>query len=152
MNNEWQWWLLALLVAVAAAVLWAVRGRLPREEDDVGEPERAAEASWISRLLVAEGADAPPALVERVLELHRRYLVEPPPGVPFDAGGATRTDAEPSRPAAEPATPAAVTAEPASDTGAATSAANRRRATTPARAPERPARRRRASTSEPSSP
>ena len=152
MNNEWQWWLLALLVAVAAAVLWAVRGRLPREEDDVDEAERAAEASWISRLLVAEGADAPPALVARVLQLHRRYLVEPPPGVPFDAPAAEHEEAEPPRPAAEAVAPAAVSAEPASDAGAAKSAANRRRATTPARAPERPARRRRTSTSEPSSP
>lgn len=74
MNDGYQWWLLILGMGVGAGILWLLIGRLPRGEEDVGSEERAAEAAWISRSIVAAGGAAPEELVDQILELHRAYL------------------------------------------------------------------------------
>jgi hypothetical protein len=88
MNDEYQWWLAALLASVGATVLWLLYGKLPRREEDVEAEERVAEAYWISERLEEAGEEAPPDVVERVLDLHRAYLVKPPPGAPLRAHAA----------------------------------------------------------------
>ncbi|HET7676428.1 MAG TPA: hypothetical protein VFK38_01095 [Candidatus Limnocylindrales bacterium] len=82
MNDEYQVWLLLVLLAVAGAVLWQLYGHLRRDEEDVVADERALEADWIAGTLAARGQRVPPETVEAVLELHRRYLAGPG----FDAG------------------------------------------------------------------
>jgi hypothetical protein len=84
MNGEYQWWLLAVVGAATLGVFWLLRGTLPRREVDVEEPEVAAEARWISRRLHEVGASTPAETVEQILELHRRYLEEPPAGAPLE--------------------------------------------------------------------
>ncbi len=83
MNDEYQWWLAALLASAGATVLWLLYGKLPRREEDVETEERSAEARWISDRLNEVGERAPPEVVEQVLELHRTYLADPPARAPF---------------------------------------------------------------------
>lgn len=83
MNDEYQWWLAALLASGGVTLLWLLYGKLPRREEDVEAEERLAEARWISERLEETGESAPRELVEQVLELHRAYLVEPPPDAPL---------------------------------------------------------------------
>ena len=103
MNNEYEWWMLILGVALGAFFLWLLIGRLPRREVDVEERERAAEARWISETIGRWGGAAPPELVAQVLDLHREYLAEPDPSVILreepaqpDLGAETPPAAQPS--------------------------------------------------------
>ena len=77
MNDQFAWWLLILGIAIGVGLVWLVTGRLPREDADVDDDERALEAAWISRTIAAAGGAAPEPLVEEILELHRRYLAGP---------------------------------------------------------------------------
>jgi hypothetical protein len=77
MNDQFAWWLLILGIAIGVGLVWLVTGRLPREDADVDDDERALEAAWISRTIAASGGEAPEPLVEEILELHRRYLAGP---------------------------------------------------------------------------
>lgn len=71
------WWLILVGMAIALALVWLFAVRLPRGEADVSDPERAAEAAWISRVIERDGGIAPVPLVEEVLELHQAYLADP---------------------------------------------------------------------------
>jgi hypothetical protein len=74
MNDEYVVWLLVAALAVVAAVVWFLYGRLPRQEDDVSGDELRAEATWISDALAEAGTSIDPDAAEDVLRLHRRYL------------------------------------------------------------------------------
>jgi hypothetical protein len=74
MNDGYLWWLVVLGIAIGAAVVWLTAVRLPRKDDDVTAPERAAEARWISGTIERDGGVAPVELVEEILELHTGYL------------------------------------------------------------------------------
>ena len=78
MTEQYIGWALVVGIALGAAVVWFVLGRLPRRSEDVTVEERAAEARWISQAIESRGGIAPPALVDEVLELHTRYLEGPP--------------------------------------------------------------------------
>ena len=84
MNNEFQWWLLVVGIALGAALVWFLIGSIPRTDDDVTESERALEAEWISGVIEERGGVAPALLVEEVLDLHRAYLRRTPLEVPDD--------------------------------------------------------------------
>ena len=70
MNDGYLWWFILVGAVIALAVVWVVAARLPRDEDDVSEDERRAEAAWISETIERYGGVAPQDLVEEVLELH----------------------------------------------------------------------------------
>jgi len=78
MTESYIGWALVVGIAVGAAVVWFLLGRLPRRSDDVGPEERAEEARWISGVVESRGGIAPVALVDEVLELHVVYLDGPP--------------------------------------------------------------------------
>ena len=84
MNDEFQWWLLVVGLAVGAALVWLLIGVLPRRDEDVTDPERSREAEWISAVVEGRGGVAPALLVEEVLELHREYLRGPALQAPED--------------------------------------------------------------------
>jgi hypothetical protein len=74
MNDGYLWWLVVLGIAIGAAVVWLTAVRLPRRDDDVSGPERAAEARFIAATIERDGGVAPVELVDEVLELHAAYL------------------------------------------------------------------------------
>lgn len=90
MNDGFAWWLVVLGIAIGVGLSWLVLGRLPREETDVDEDERAVEAAWISRSIADYGGVAPAALVEEILELHHGYLRGPA----LDPGAQQRHESE----------------------------------------------------------
>jgi hypothetical protein len=67
-------WAVVLGLVIGGALVWFAVGRLPRSGEEVPEDERAAEAAWISRVIEERGGNAPPDLVNEVLELHVEYL------------------------------------------------------------------------------
>jgi hypothetical protein len=77
MVDTWVLWLFIVGVAVGAVVALVVAVRLPRQEDDVSDLERPAEAAWISSVIERHGGIAPASLVEEVLDLHQAYLRDP---------------------------------------------------------------------------
>jgi hypothetical protein len=77
MVDTWVLWLFIVGVAVGAVVALVVAVRLPRQEDDVSDLERPAEAAWISSVIERHGGIAPGSLVEEVLDLHQAYLRDP---------------------------------------------------------------------------
>ena len=78
MTESYIGWALVVGIALGAAVVWFLLGRLPRRTDDVGPEERAEEARWISGVVESRGGIAPVALVDEVLELHVAYVDGPP--------------------------------------------------------------------------
>jgi hypothetical protein len=76
-NDGYLWWFILVGAVIALAVVWVVAARLPRDEADVSEDERRAEAAWISETIERYGGVAPQDLVEEVLELHAGYLASP---------------------------------------------------------------------------
>ncbi|MFN8620402.1 MAG: hypothetical protein U0869_06615 [Chloroflexota bacterium] len=74
MNDGYLWWLVVLGIAIGAAVVWLTAVRLPRKDDDVSGPERAAEARYIAATIERDGGVAPVELVEEILDLHSAYL------------------------------------------------------------------------------
>jgi hypothetical protein len=109
MNEGFAWWLLIAGIGVGVALAWLVMGRLARSDDDVGEPEREAEAAWISRSISAYGGVAPPALVEEILDLHRHYLegpgLDPENGPPLRGDAAAWDDSPDAPPSYRAETP-----------------------------------------------
>ena len=79
---EFQWWLLIVGLVAGGGLVAVVMMDARRREEDVGELERRAEATWISdRLSLPAGAQDPidPRTVETILDAHREYLTLPPP-------------------------------------------------------------------------
>jgi hypothetical protein len=74
MSDGFAWWLGIAGIGIGVTLTWLIMGRLSRDEADVDEEERAAEAAWISRSIASYGGVAPEPLVEEILELHRHYL------------------------------------------------------------------------------
>jgi len=78
-NAEFNWWLLVVGLVVGAGLVWLVVLESRRREADVDAAERTREAAWLAVTLDDEGYAVSPEAVERLLELHRRYLEAPPP-------------------------------------------------------------------------
>jgi hypothetical protein len=74
MSDPFAFWVFLALLGGAVAVIWLLTGRVMRQEDDLEADERSVEAAWISTTIEGAGGDVPEAVIEQVLELHRRYL------------------------------------------------------------------------------
>ncbi|HEY8199308.1 MAG TPA: hypothetical protein VIF44_06015 [Candidatus Limnocylindrales bacterium] len=77
MAEPFAFWVFLVILFGAAAVVWAITGRVARQDDDLVADERAMEASWISDTIDRWGGDVPVPVVSQVLDLHRRYLDGP---------------------------------------------------------------------------
>lgn len=88
---EFNLWLLIVGIAAGAAVTWLIIGTVSRSDDEIARAEQATEAVWIAQIIEEHGGRAPVALVEQILELHRRYRRGGPgvpvPETPPDGGG-----------------------------------------------------------------
>lgn len=116
MNDEYQYWLLILGLAIGAGLTWLALGRIPRREEDVSAEERIAEAAWISRTIAHSGGVAPAEVVEEVLDLHHRYLLAPPVDLRWEEEEFEGEFEEPlPEPDPEPARPLSVTRRDSSE-------------------------------------
>jgi len=61
-------------LVVGGTLVWFAVGRLPRSGEEIPPQERAAESAWISETIAERGGNAPPDVVEEILELHVEYL------------------------------------------------------------------------------
>jgi hypothetical protein len=95
MIEGWVLWLFLAGLGSGVLATWLLVGRLPRQEGDVGEAERPAEAAWISSVIERHGGIAPASLVEEVLDLHQTYLERIRPRDEALRGDPTYTDPEP---------------------------------------------------------
>jgi hypothetical protein len=103
MSDPFAFWVFLALLSGTVAVIWLFTGRVRRMEDDVEAGERSVEAAWISATIEAAGGEVPEAVVEQVLELHRRYLEEAPSvddDAPMDRHDARREPPEANVPEA----------------------------------------------------
>jgi hypothetical protein len=99
---EFQWWLLIVGLVAGGGLVAVVMMDGRRRDEDVGELERHAEATWISERLSTRERSIDPGTVENVLEAHRDYLTLPPPDQLVLRGeDGAYLDAE-ARPAPEP--------------------------------------------------
>jgi hypothetical protein len=99
---EFQWWLLIVGLVAGGGLVAVVMTDGRRREEDVGDLERRAEATWIAERLSRRKRTIDPSTVAAVLQAHREYLTLPPPDqlvVLGEDGG--YVDAE-ARPAAKP--------------------------------------------------
>jgi hypothetical protein len=76
---EFQWWLLIVGLVAGGALVAVVMMDARRRDEDVGELERRAEATWIADRLSRRDRPVDPATVETILAAHRAYLSLPPP-------------------------------------------------------------------------
>lgn len=77
MAEPFAFWIFLVILFGAAAIVWALTGRVARGDDDLAADERAIEAGWISETIGRWGGDVPEPVVSQVLDLHRRYLEGP---------------------------------------------------------------------------
>lgn len=77
MAAEFNIWLLLVGLVAGGALTWLVLAELGRRDEEIGEREVQAEASWLVGAVDDPRLDA--ALAEDVLRAHRRYLGFPPP-------------------------------------------------------------------------
>jgi hypothetical protein len=76
---EFQWWLLIVGIVAGGGLVAIVFMESTRNDWDVAEDERRAEATWISEWLASEGRTVKGDDAEAVLRAHRDYLALPPP-------------------------------------------------------------------------
>jgi hypothetical protein len=76
---EFQWWLLIVGIVAGGGLVAIVFMESNRNDWDVAEDERRAEATWISEWLASEGRTIKRDDAEAVLRAHRDYLALPPP-------------------------------------------------------------------------
>ena len=76
---EFQWWLLLVGLVAGGGLVAVVMTDGRRRDEDVGELERRAEASWIAQRLSGRRRSVDPGVVKAVLAAHREYLTLPPP-------------------------------------------------------------------------
>jgi hypothetical protein len=77
---EFQWWLLIVGLLAGGGLVAVVMMDGRRREEDIGELERRAEATWIAgRVAGRRERSIDPRTVEAVLRAHREYLSLPPP-------------------------------------------------------------------------
>ena len=75
---EFQWWLLLVGLLAGGGLVAVVSMDSRRREQDIGELEQRAEATWIADQLAGGGGPDGPT-VEAVLRAHREYLTLQPP-------------------------------------------------------------------------
>ena len=76
---EFQWWLLIAGLVAGGGLVAVVLMESSRNDWDVEEDERRAEARWISETIANRGELVTDDEVGAVLEAHREYLRLPPP-------------------------------------------------------------------------
>ena len=76
---EFQWWLLIVGLVAGGGLVALAFMESSRNDWDVAEDERQAEATWISQWLASEGLNVSDADAGAVLRAHRDYLALPPP-------------------------------------------------------------------------
>ena len=77
---EFQWWLLIVGLLAGGGLVAVVTMDSRRREEDIGDLERRAEATWIAgRVAGRRERSIDPRTVEAVLRAHREYLSLPPP-------------------------------------------------------------------------
>ena len=76
---EFQWWLLIVGLVAGGALVAVVTMDARRREEDIGELERRAEATWIADRVSRRDRAIDATTVEKVLDAHREYLALPPP-------------------------------------------------------------------------
>ena len=76
---EFQWWLLIVGLVAGGGLVAIVFMENARNDWDVAEDERRAEATWVSQWLASEGRNVSGDDAEAVLRAHRDYLALPPP-------------------------------------------------------------------------
>jgi len=81
---EFQWWLLLVGLVAGGGLVFVVSMDGRRREQDIGELEQRAEATWIADQLSQSGGREMPSgpdagTVEDVLRAHREYLSLQPP-------------------------------------------------------------------------
>ena len=81
---EFQWWLLLVGLVAGGGLVFVVSMDGRRREQDIGELEQRAEATWIADQLSQRGGREMPSgpdagTVEDVLRAHREYLSLQPP-------------------------------------------------------------------------
>lgn len=84
---EFQWWLLIVGLVAGGGLVAVVMTEGRRRDEDLGELERRAEATWIADRLASGGSSGDrrgdrrldARTIEAILEAHREYLSLPPP-------------------------------------------------------------------------
>lgn len=78
MNDEFNWWLLIVGLAVGVAVTWLILADIGRREEDLSTREREEEAAFLAEQLERRGLPTSAETIERVLELHEAYVAQRP--------------------------------------------------------------------------
>jgi hypothetical protein len=76
---EFQWWLLIVGIVAGGGLVAVLLMDTSRRDADIGDDERAAEATWIAQWLASEGRKVTREDVEAVLRADRDYRTLPPP-------------------------------------------------------------------------